>query len=359
MEFDRDRMLKLAGIKENKSSTDTPQKRTQATSGAGLIKESRRSPRCENESRDLQRLRELIELETRSVVREITEGRNSGIEFDISGIQGRRSLSEAAAMGFYGPGFGGSPRLNRQSFLSEGISPDVADEAADALASASPSELPQGVSQEDADAAAELLRDPREFEKIKAMAVKLTDKLKGAGGSLEEAEVNGQMREGDTVNKSALQFAALTLPLGIGTAALTGNPMVLAAMTLMSYGIGAGLRWLSDKSREDNIKRKKEEDAAAAAKRKKHADQLAAGHAEIDRQIRRAREEEAHRRSLYSDKTSGPLRDRSARAELERDSEIAYLKKRREESEREAEDYERRRRERAASSRVEFDRPRT
>jgi len=56
----------------------------------------------------VQQLRGIIRRETRSVMREMAAERAAIREGNITQLQTRRSLTEAVAMGFYGPGFGDS-----------------------------------------------------------------------------------------------------------------------------------------------------------------------------------------------------------------------------------------------------------
>ncbi len=104
MEFDRDRLAKLAGIRGDEAPTQGAQ--PVRTSESGIIREGRTAPRS-SESADVSRLREIIRAETRSMIAEARAQRSAAESGDLQLIQGRRSLREAAAMGFYGPGFGG------------------------------------------------------------------------------------------------------------------------------------------------------------------------------------------------------------------------------------------------------------
>ena len=104
MEFDRDRLAKLAGIRGDEAPTQGAQ--PVMTSASGIIREGR-TARRPAESADVRRLREIIRAETRSMIAEARAQRSVAESGDLQRIQGRRSLREAAAMGFYGPGFGG------------------------------------------------------------------------------------------------------------------------------------------------------------------------------------------------------------------------------------------------------------
>jgi hypothetical protein len=143
MEFDRDRLAKLAGIRGDEAPTQGAQ--PVRTSESGIIREGRTAPRS-SESADVSRLREIIRAETRSMIAEARAQRSAAESGDLQRIQGRRSLREAAAMGFYGPGFAGSPRpvlggpmssSGRLAWLTEA-------EAAPADAGAEPIEINSG-----------------------------------------------------------------------------------------------------------------------------------------------------------------------------------------------------------------------
>lgn len=111
MEFDRDRLAKLAGIRgEDAPTTAAPQAPVRRSEPGGLIREGRAAAarRPLRESAEVQQLRGIIRRETRSVMREMAAERAAIREGNITQLQTRRSLKEAVAMGFYGPGFGDS-----------------------------------------------------------------------------------------------------------------------------------------------------------------------------------------------------------------------------------------------------------
>lgn len=104
MEFDLDRLAKLAGISGEEAKPATKQE----SAPSALIRESASSRRRVTESKEVNQLRNIIRRETHSVMREMRAERRSLAEGDITNLQEKRSLNEAVAMGFYGPGFGGT-----------------------------------------------------------------------------------------------------------------------------------------------------------------------------------------------------------------------------------------------------------
>ena len=96
MEFDPDRLAKLAGISGSDAATTTAAPHTPASAPGGLIRESAASSRRAPESKEVKQLRQLIRAEASQMIREMRSQR-----------AGSR-LSESVAMGFYGPGFGDS-----------------------------------------------------------------------------------------------------------------------------------------------------------------------------------------------------------------------------------------------------------
>ena len=97
MEFDPDRLAKLAGISGADAATTTTAPHKPASAPGGLIRESAASSRRAPESKEVKQLRQLIRAEAAQMIREMRSQR-----------AGSR-LSESVAMGFYGPGFAGSP----------------------------------------------------------------------------------------------------------------------------------------------------------------------------------------------------------------------------------------------------------
>lgn len=106
MEFDPDRLAKLAGISGTEPASKPAVK--QAPASSGLIRESAALRKHSSESKEVKQLRQLIRTEASQVIREMKAERLALAEGDLTRLQTRRSLSEAVAMGFYGPGFAGS-----------------------------------------------------------------------------------------------------------------------------------------------------------------------------------------------------------------------------------------------------------
>jgi hypothetical protein len=96
MEFDPDRLAKLAGISGADAATTTAAPHNPASAPGGLIRESAASSRRAPESKEVKQLRQLIRAEASQMIREMRSQR-----------AGSR-LSESVTMGFYGPGFAGS-----------------------------------------------------------------------------------------------------------------------------------------------------------------------------------------------------------------------------------------------------------
>lgn len=96
MEFDPDRLAKLAGISGADAATTTAAPHKPTSAPGGLIRESAASSRRAPESKEVKQLRQLIRTEAVQMIREMRSQR-----------AGSR-LSESVTMGFYGPGFAGS-----------------------------------------------------------------------------------------------------------------------------------------------------------------------------------------------------------------------------------------------------------
>lgn len=113
MKFDLDRFSKLAGLEQDKDSSSSTVSR-ERTNAPGLMSEGRRqSNRLVRESADMQKLRAIIRRETAVVLKQMNESRSGIKDRDLIKTQSSKKLTEAIAMGFYGPGFGG----NKQSIL--------------------------------------------------------------------------------------------------------------------------------------------------------------------------------------------------------------------------------------------------
>lgn len=135
MEFDPDRLAKLAGISGAEPASKPAVK--QAPASSGLIRESAALRKHSSESKEVKQLRQLIRTEASQVIREMKAERRALAEGDLTRLQTRRSLNEAVAMGFYGPGFAGSRastlggpmtssgRLSSRLFENDGAGIDV------------------------------------------------------------------------------------------------------------------------------------------------------------------------------------------------------------------------------------------
>lgn len=107
MKFDTDRFARLAGLdskRDVKSTHQAPTQRSVMTEG------SRRSASKSqlNESDDMKKLRSIIRRETLVVLKQMNESSLAVRDIDVVRAQKKKSLNEAIAMGFYGPGFGDS-----------------------------------------------------------------------------------------------------------------------------------------------------------------------------------------------------------------------------------------------------------
>jgi hypothetical protein len=187
MEFDPDRLAKLAGISGAEPVSKPAAK--QAPAPSGLIRESAASSRRSHESREVKQLRQLIRTEASQVIREMRAERRALAEGNITRLQTRRSLTEAVAMGFYGPGFGdprapvlGGPIGSRTGWFlneQEGDSGDVVSDAEREISGLTPSEAIENLrdfitNDETAEALANADPDPN---KAKAIIAAVGEKM--------------------------------------------------------------------------------------------------------------------------------------------------------------------------------------
>ena len=187
--------LSLWGAVQPTTREETGDDRSRAYR-ASKLSESRSIHRS-SESADVSRLREIIRSETRSMIAEARAQRALAESGDLQRIQGRRSLREAAAMGFYGPGFAGSPRpvlggpmssSGRLAWLTEA-------EAAPADAGAEPIKIDSGDIGEilkgldikvDPEAVVAAIESPT--AKVEKVADDAEDRLRAATGDLTESD---------------------------------------------------------------------------------------------------------------------------------------------------------------------------
>lgn len=189
MEFDPDRLAKLAGISGAEPVSTPKPAAKQAPAASGLIRESAAPRRRSPESKEVRQLRQLIRTEASQVIREMRAERRALAEGDLTRLQTRRSLNEAVAMGFYGPGFAGgnSGRPSRLFENESGATPSP-NELFKALLDAGAIEAlgldaaDVQANKKDIIAAAEKMQnDPK--------VIKAAEKVNQESASLEEGEV--------------------------------------------------------------------------------------------------------------------------------------------------------------------------
>jgi hypothetical protein len=105
MKFDTDRFARLAGLDNKRDAKPTHQAPTQrSVMTEGSLRRDSKSQL--NESDDMKKLRSIIRRETLVVLKQMNESSLAVRDVDIVRAQKKKSLNEAIAMGFYGPGFG-------------------------------------------------------------------------------------------------------------------------------------------------------------------------------------------------------------------------------------------------------------
>lgn len=131
MKFDVKRFSQLAGIPDAPAVEPKRATRAEQRQSPGPVSELRRIDEARPERSDEARLREIIRSEARRMVRERFA---HGSETLVEALQEKKSLIEAIAMGFAGPGFGGpigvlggpltsARRLFSKSQVEEGMFP--------------------------------------------------------------------------------------------------------------------------------------------------------------------------------------------------------------------------------------------